>query len=181
MERRVRFFKITILFLFIPFLLWTILQFLAPISLPQGSVEDLSGLTAVSDNEKIINDMPSPWNSIYSIGDRLCHQRADRSFFINGNQMPFCSRCTAIWIGITTGLAFMIFYKIKLDGRFIILIIIGLVPIAIDGLGQLVNLWESTNISRLITGILIGVVCGLALGIIVDELKDIFKLIKNKK
>ena len=111
-----------------------------------GSVNDLSGYTAVADNEKLISEMPTPWNIVYGCGDRLCHQKADRSFFINENQMPFCSRCTAIWLGLTMGLGLMVFYKIELDERFLILIAIGIVPIGVDGVGQLLNLWESTNI-----------------------------------
>jgi len=114
--------------------------------------------------------MPAPWNIVYGCGDRLCHQKADRSFFINGNQMPFCSRCTAIWLGLTIGLGLMVFYKIELDERFLILIVIGIVPIGIDGVGQLLNLWESTNIIRSITGLLAGFVCGIAIALIVDEI-----------
>lgn len=135
-----------------------------------GSVNDLSGYTAVADNEKLISEMPTPWNIVYGCGDRLCHQKADRSFFINENQMPFCSRCTAIWLGLTMGLGLMVFYKIELDERFLILIAIGIVPIGVDGVGQLLNLWESTNIVRLITGLLAGFVCGIAIALIVDEI-----------
>jgi len=138
--------------------------------LQPGSVNDLSGYTAVADNEKLISEMPTPWNIVYGCGDRLCHQKADRSFFINENQMPFCSRCTAIWLGLTMGLGLMVFYKIELDERFLILIAIGIVPIGVDGVGQLLNLWESTNIVRLITGLLAGFVCGIAIALIVDEI-----------
>lgn len=28
-----------------------------------------------------------------------CHQRPDRSFFINGHQFPVCARCTGVLIG----------------------------------------------------------------------------------
>lgn len=29
-----------------------------------------------------------------------CHQRQDRSFFIRGRQVPLCSRCTGIFVGV---------------------------------------------------------------------------------
>lgn len=153
------------------------LQFLAPLALQPDSVNDLSGSTGVADNEKLISEMPTPWGIVYGCGDRLCHQKADRSFFINENQMPFCSRCTGIWLGFTIGLGLMVFYKIELDERFLILIVIGIVPIGIDGVGQLLNLWESTNIVRLTTGLLAGFVCGIAIALIIDEIRDF----KNKK
>jgi len=173
MERREKPFKNLIFVLFILFSLWIILQLLAPLMLPAGSVRNLSGAVAVSDNDKLIQNMSFPWNFVYTAGDRLCHQIAERSFFINGNQMPFCARCTAIWLGLAIGLGFMVFYKIELDEKFLFAIIIGLVPIGVDGIGQLFGFWESTNIVRLATGLLAGSICGIAIGIIIDELKTL--------
>ncbi|GAJ23474.1 unnamed protein product, partial [marine sediment metagenome] len=138
-------------------------------------MDDLSGYTGLSDNKEVIDTMPGPWNSVYSAGDRLCHEKAERSFFINGNQMPFCSRCTAIWLGLTIGLGFMVFYIIRLDEKFVFLLIAGIVPIGIDGVGQLFGLWESTNIARIITGLAVGIVCGIAIGVIIDEIREMIK------
>jgi len=181
MEKREKSSRIIVFIVFIPFLIFILLQFLAPISLPQGSVNDLSGMTAITDNENIIDDMSAPWNFVYGAGDRLCHQISERSFFINENQMPFCARCTAIFLGITIGIGIMIFIKIKLDYKFIFLIFAGLIPIAIDGLGQHFELWESTNISRLITGLLIGIITGITISIIIDEFYEMFDTRKNRK
>lgn len=172
MERREKNSKIIIIFFIITFF-WILIQFISPLMLPTGSVEDLSGLTALEDNEDQIKKMDSPWGFIYSVGDRLCHQKANRSFFINENQMPFCTRCTAIWLGITIGVGFMLFYKIPLDEKFFYLMIIGVIPIGIDGGGQLIGLWESTNVTRVATGLLIGIISGLAIVIIIDEIKEI--------
>jgi len=179
MEKREKRSRIIIFIFFIPFFIWILLQFIAPLTISSNSINDLSGLTGVSDNQATIDNMPAPWDSIYGIGDRMCHQKAERSFFLNGNQMPFCSRCTAIWLGLAIGLGFLVLYKIKLNEKFLYLIIIGIIPIGIDGVGQLFNLWESTNIMRLITGLLIGIVCGLAIGLIIDELREL--IIEKKK
>jgi len=161
--------------------LWISLQFLAPLALPENSVQDLSGLVAVSDNEYTIDNMNFPWSFVYSAGDRLCHQKAERSFFVNGNQMPFCSRCTAIWLGLAFGLGFMTFYQIQLNEKFLFVIIAGIIPLAVDGVGQLFGFWESTNLVRVITGLLTGTVCGLAIGVIIDEIKTIHVFKNNKK
>ena len=181
MEKRERHSRKLLLIFFIPFLIWILLQILAPLAIPYGNADNLSGIVGVSDNENLIDDMPFPWDLIYSCGDRLCHQKVERSFLINGNQMPFCSRCTAIWLGLAIGLGFMVFYKINLDEKFLILIVIGIVPIGIDGVGQLFGFWESTNIIRLITGILIGIVCGLAIGLIIDEIMDFIRKKRKTK
>jgi len=172
MKRREKFSKIVVVF-FLLFSFWILLQFMAPLSLPEDSVDDFSGLVAVSDNEKTIEEMSFPWSLVYSAGDRLCHQKTERSFFINGNQMPFCSRCTALWLGLAMGLGFMVFYQVKLDEKFLYVILLGIVPIAVDGVGQLFGFWESTNIIRAATGLLAGGICGVAIGIITDEIKTI--------
>jgi len=159
MERRERCFRNLTFVLFTLFSLWISLQFLAPLALSENSVQDLSGLVAVSDNDYTINNMDFPWSFVYSAGDRLCHQKAERSFFVNGNQMPFCSRCTAIWLGLAVGLGFMVFYRIELNERFVFAI----------------------NTIRVITGLLIGVLCGVAIGVILDEIKTLNIFKNNKK
>ncbi len=177
MERRGACFNWVTAGLFFVSLCWVILQFLAPLALPAHSVTDLSGLTAVSDNEEIIRDMPLPWNVVYRIGDRLCHQKAERSLFINGNQMPFCARCTGIWLGLIAGISLLLVYTFEINERFLGLVISGLIPIGIDGVGQLIGLWSSTQILRLFTGLIAGIVMGVALGVIIDEIQKF----RNKK
>lgn len=183
MERREKCFKSITFVLFLILFIWIILQFLAPIVLTKGSTENLSGIVIFSDNQETIESFGEPWSFIYSAGDFLCHQRLDRSIIINENQMPFCARCTAIWLGLAIGLGFMVFYIVELNEKFIFALLIGLVPIGVDGTGQLVGLWESTNMTRVITGLIIGILCGIAIGIVIDEIKTlkIFKIQKVVK
>jgi len=171
-KRRENKFSKAVLILFFFFACWVFLQVAAPIALPTESVQDLSGVVAYSDNDQIISTMSFPWNVIYTAGDRLCHQQAERSFFLNGNQMPFCSRCTAIWLGLAVGIGCMVFYTLQLNEKYLLVILIGILPIGVDGIGQLIGFWESTNIIRVVTGILAGTVCGISLGIIIDEISD---------
>lgn len=173
MRMRKKRFTSLIFILFLMFSLWAALQFLAPFALPKDSVSNLSGVVGFLDNTKTIQNMSFPWNMIYYSGDRLCHQQATRSLFLNGNQMPYCTRCTAIWLGIAVGLGFMVFYLIDLDEKFLIVIFLGLIPIGVDGVGQLLGFWESTNFIRFVTGLLAGGVCGVAIGIILDEIRTI--------
>jgi uncharacterized membrane protein len=174
MKHRKNRLKNIIFIFFLLFLIWILLQFLAPVALPTGSVTDFSGVVGFSDNQNVIRNMSYPWNIVYNVGDRLCHQQADRSLFLNENQMPFCSRCTAIWLGLVVGLGFMVLYTIELNGKFLFVILFSLIPIGIDGGGQLFGFWESTNIIRFFTGILAGGGCGVAIGIIIDEIKAIY-------
>ncbi len=179
MEAREKFSRLVSI-VFLIFFIFAILQFLAPILTPANSIKDLSGLSIISDNKEDIEKVPFPLNFIYNIGDRLCHQKAERSFFINGNQMPFCARCTAIWVGLAVGLSFMIFYKIKFDEKILFILLIGIIPLAIDGFGQLAGIWESTNLIRMLTGLLTGIASGIAFGVIIDEFRDMYYN-RNKK
>jgi uncharacterized membrane protein len=70
------------------------------------------------------------------------------------------------------GLGFMVLYSIELNEKFFIAIIFSLVPLGIDGIGQLLGFWESTNVVRILTGLPAGIICGMALGIIFDELRS---------
>ncbi|MFO8077265.1 MAG: DUF2085 domain-containing protein [Thermoplasmatota archaeon] len=174
MEKREKISK-TITALFILLFIFTLLQFISPLILETNTVTDLTGTVGVIDNKQRINTMSFPINAIYTAGDRLCHQKTERSFILNENQMPFCSRCTAIWMGMTIGIGILVFYTISLDNRFLILAIVSLIPIGIDGTGQLLGFWESSHLSRVITGSFIGIITGMALGIIIDELKTLKK------
>jgi uncharacterized membrane protein len=176
-------FSKVILVLFLIFACWFFLQVAAPFAIPAGSAQDLSGVVAFSDNDQKISSMNFPWNVIYSAGDQLCHQQAERSFFLNGNQMPLCARCTAIWLGLAIGLGILTIYTMQLNERFLFVLIIGIAPMGIDGVGQLLGFWESTNIIRFVSGFLSGFVCGIAIGVIIDEVlpKQIFyKKVKTK-
>lgn len=170
-----------ILFVFALSFFWSMLLIISPLALPANTVQDLSGQTAVIDNTYITDTLPFPINGVYAIGDRLCHQRADRSFFINENQMPFCSRCTAIFFGISIGLLIISLLNVPLDERFIFIIILSMVPIGIDGLGQLFGFWESTNLIRVITGLIIGITSGFSVGVIIDEAVSWLKTKKVNK
>jgi uncharacterized membrane protein len=181
MERRKRRLKNLVFVFFLFFFIWILLQILAPFALPSDSISDLTGIVGFSDNENVIQNMSFPWNVVYASGDRLCHQRVDRSLFLNGNEMPFCSRCTAIWFGLAVGLGFMVLYQIELNEKFLIALITAVIPIGIDGIGQLFRFWESTNLIRILTGFPVGIVCGIAIGIILDELRTmrIFNRLNN--
>lgn len=82
----------------------------------------------------------------------ICHKLPERSFFYKGKQFPICARCTGILIGYLIAIVMAFFIEIPLMFSFVLLI-----PIGIDGIGQYLGKWTSTNIRRLITGIIAGI------------------------
>ncbi len=149
---------------------WFAGNIISPFLAPAGTIDfGDQGIVGSGDMATEISEIDNGFaRFFYNAGDANCHQRASRSFFLNDNQMPFCSRCTAIFLGLAVGVAILIFLNLELN---IIWIILGLVPMAIDGGIQLLDIgYESTNPVRFITGLLAGIVTGLALGYIVSEM-----------
>lgn len=117
-------------------------------------------------------------NFYYKMGDLNCHQRESRSWHLNGNQLPFCARDTAIFFGLALGVLITLFFVFELD---FLWIIAAFVPIGLDGGLQLVTSYESNNFFRLITGLLAGMATGIALGTIIREAGGLIEWRKEMK
>lgn len=156
------------LIFFIICLTWFLLLSIVPYTLPPNTVNfDEKGKVGVVDFQNNTNTMSPVARFVYSSGDGFCHQKASRSFFLNDNQTPYCSRCTGIFLGLVIGACIAVFRYIDFKWQWIV---IGLLPIGMDGLGQLFGFWESINIIRLITGMFAGILTGLAVAVIIQEL-----------
>jgi len=80
----------------------------------------------------------------------------ERSFFWKGSQFPLCARCTGLLIGQAAAL-FLFLLFVRSDIRILLCLAgISVLIMGIDGLGQLKNIWLSTNPRRLVTGLLCG-------------------------
>ena len=122
---------------------------------------------------------------VYGFGDLNCHMKWERSWDINGNQMPVCVRDIGIFFGLAIG-GFLfsrrglnrwtlrdsflsMFPDDKLDSTYknntrtrLILIVaaISIIPMALDGFSQMLTDYESTAFMRLITGTPFGIFVG---------------------
>lgn len=96
------------------------------------------------------------YQSLMELGARMgCHQMPERSFFIKGFQFPVCARCTGVILGQIIGFCCYFAFELPFVWTYIFCGVMFL-----DWLVQKVELWESTNLRRLLTGLL----CGFALG-----------------
>jgi len=96
---------------------------------------------------------------IYALFRPLCHQRPDRSFYLLGEKLACCERCAAIYGGAALfGLAFAVLPALGplAWSRFLLCCL----PMAFDGTGQMLGLWESTPGLRASTGALFAVGAG---------------------
>ena len=95
---------------------------------------------------------------IYRAFGIFCHQRPDRSYFIEGHQLAVCSRCT----GLYAGFAFtVLIYPLVRSLRSAAtpprrVLFLAAVPLLVDFSLNLFGIWENTHTSRLLTGALLG-------------------------
>ena len=98
---------------------------------------------------------------LFFLGGGLCHQRIERTFSIDAFNMPVCSRCTGIYLGIFISLITIILLERRIKGEFpsleIVLITVSVFLImGLDVVLSFLQIIESNNIIRLITGFLTG-------------------------
>jgi uncharacterized membrane protein len=88
----------------------------------------------------------------------FCHQRADRSYFIEGHKLAVCSRCT----GLYAGFAFtLLLYPLVRSLRSAAtpprkVLFLAVLPTVIDFGLTFLGIWENTHTSRLLTGAILG-------------------------
>ncbi len=153
--------------IFVIITIWSLGMIIAPLTLPPNSVNDLTGTVGPVDNLDQTEDMNGYARFYYQAGDTNCHTIKERSFFINGNQMPFCARDVAIFFGMALGMGIVLFVRFPIKLWWVIG---GLIPIGLDGGLQLVTSYESNNLFRVLTGGLAGVITMLALGFVVYDI-----------
>jgi len=122
---------------------------------------------------------PGFWNKLMAVGSAVCHQDPAHSFLVDGQQMPLCARCTGMYLGALLSLAFH--FRQGKQGSLPprkMLIPLGLLffAFALDGLnssaaslGLSWRLYETTNLTRLITGTGAGLVVGAVLAPIFNQ------------
>lgn len=77
-----------------------------------------------------------------------CHQMPERSFFYKGKQFPVCARCTGVFFGQISAVILLLFHRI-LPVKVCILL---LSAMGVDWSVQALDIKESTNLRRLVTG-----------------------------
>lgn len=110
-------------------------------------------------------NVPALSDSIYTLYGFLCHQIPERSFWILGNPVAVCARCSGIYSGLFLGAVGLGFIgKTHHDNPISPLwLFAALVPIGIDWSLTHLEIWENTGLSRFVTGSILGTSCGLIL------------------
>jgi uncharacterized membrane protein len=192
--------NVAIATLYATFILFTILHFIIPFTHEAGSLPNVKLMIKNNDPTFNFQQIPSPLkylDSIYIIGHYTCHQRNERSFFLKNNQLPICSRCLGIYIGMSfvfiiailrnpTGSFFQSLCKLIKGEKnpdpaccdVVINVLLGVLlsaPMMCDGVLQIFTTYVSNNIIRFVTGVLFGVFEGGCIIGIISHIMYIYK------
>jgi uncharacterized membrane protein len=106
----------------------------------------------------------------YEIGSRICHQRPERSFHLNAVKMPVCARCFGLYLSGALGLAVATIGRRGLTGTAAkVGVVAAALPIAVTIIAELLGAGTPSNAARMLTGLPLGLVAGMA---IVGSLRD---------
>jgi len=121
---------------------------------------------------------------IFAAGSVICHQLPDRSFFLDGRQLPVCARCTGLYLSGAVGLAGWLAVKLirgwrpqmmppafaprNMTGgatarqarRAMALLAIVATPTIVSYLTGVLGVWDGSNLTRALLAVPLGVVAG---------------------
>ncbi len=190
LKKRFRNYRIARYILYIS-IFWLVSLFLAPLSLPPHTVENLDGRANWVDYSGKWGDMAhyNPYAAaVYFFGDFNCHQKSNRSLYFHENQLPVCARDTGTAFGLVVG-SLGLFFVIRTPYLFptflsivpakirkpllrhlspgivsALIAFLFLLPTGFDGFYQLLTTYESTNPVRLVTGFFLGIILAWGFG-----------------
>lgn len=98
---------------------------------------------------------------LYTFFRFLCHQIPERSFHVMGESFAVCSRCFGVYFGILLGFAvYPLWRRIdEVEPLAKVWLFLSLIPIGIDWSLTFFGIWENTQTSRFLTGLILGVAC----------------------
>ena len=99
------------------FVIVFLLIILPPLYLPAGTVVNIDGRVGSLDHPDLWGSLDPVSSTVYTLGDLTCHQMADRTFWINGSQLPVCGREFSLLFGAIIGMLPCIYLGSRLDVR----------------------------------------------------------------
>jgi uncharacterized membrane protein len=179
-------------------LVWTVSLFLAPYTLPPGSfLLPADGGANHIDHGEYYAPLNPFAQAVYYVSDAQCHQLPYRSLYVNGNQMPMDARMVSIYLFANLGLLTAALIPrastvsqgllnvlperarrwvsghLRVDVAAGLLVLLTLLPVALDGFTQLFGWRESTNALRVLTGAITGWGGGLLVGVMVTSTRQL--------
>ena len=105
---------------------------------------------------------------VYAAGSVVCHQLPERSFVLDGRQLPVCARCTGLYLSGAAGVLGWCVWKaaqgwrrFAVPPRAALTITIGAaVPTALSYFAGVAGIWDGTNLTRALFAVPLGLSAG---------------------
>ena len=154
----------------------TALSFIAPLLIDPGTVRGMDGNANMLDYSNQWDSLPVIPRIVYYFGDFNCHQIENRSFLINDNKMPMCSRCIGIFAGMSLGIGIAILAPVRVTATEIILKVLpGIISRRVERIDRRINKRMRTDLR--ISVLLVSLSFLLAIPMIIDGMgQSIFRL-----
>ena len=176
---------------------WTASNVVAPYTVPPGAAAGLDGAANAIDNGARYDAFWFYPRIVYYVADAQCHQLSYRSIWLNGNQMPMDARMESIYLFANFGLLAAMFAmpstslaqgivnalpkRLQAWGRkhlgpgvlATLVVLLGILPVVVDGFTQLLTPYESMNVTRVLTGVPTGFVSGLLVGVMITSIRQV--------
>ena len=99
---------------------------------------------------------------LYFAGSLVCHQIPERSFHINGAQLPVCARCTGLYLSALVGaLAWMALRQPIATGRARRALLASAVPTLATVASAALGWWDPANAVRALAAAPLGAATGV--------------------
>ena len=105
---------------------------------------------------------------LYAAGGVICHQLSERSFFLDGRQLPVCARCTGLYVSGAAGFLAWSIWKAARGWRTfhvspraaLVIVIVAALPTALSYLTGVTGLWDGSNLTRAVLAVPLGLSAG---------------------
>jgi uncharacterized membrane protein len=104
----------------------------------------------------------------YDVGGVICHQLPERSFFVDGRQLPVCARCTGLYLSAGMGCALWLLTKGTLRWRRVPVrartalhvVTVAAVPTVVSYVTGISGVWDGSNLARATLAVPLGLAAG---------------------
>jgi uncharacterized membrane protein len=117
--------------------------------------------------------------ALYHTFGAVCHQLPARSYYLNGQPLAVCARCTGIYAGFAVGaLCYpLVRSLVRTDIPARRWLLLAALPACVDFTLGVTGLWANTHTSRALTGALLGATMAFY---IVPGLLDLSRLLRRR-
>ena len=105
---------------------------------------------------------------MFAIGAVICHQRPERSFFVDGHQLPVCARCTGLYL--SGALTLLGWWAVKATRQWrpmpvsptfaLRLVALAAVPTLLSVTAGALTVWDGSNVLRAVLAVPLGASAG---------------------